>query len=382
MTRLGPHQLITLTFAVLLLSVGGVQWGIDWRRGERPQALDLFHRVPTVAHLRLYEEELERASWIADRLGAWIRQARFVFLNDPGEKALVGPNGWFFYRPGVEYVTQRIAFPPDFGDPVTAILKFRDQLAARGIELILMPTPNKESIYPEELVRRADARRDGMAEPVRELMQRLEAANVEVLDLFALFIANKDLRDADRFGEAGPLYLAQDSHWSPAGLQLASRAMAQRLLERGWVGPGQTEYRTEAAPTPRVGDIVRMLKLPAVEARLGPETVHCTRVVQGDSGEPYADDPAAGILVLGDSFLRIFQQDEPGAAGFVAHLARHLQQPVTALINDGGASTLVRQQLHRRPELLRNKRVVIWSFVERDLRLGSEGWQNVPLPDL
>jgi hypothetical protein len=53
----------------------------------------------------------------------------------------------------------------------------------------------------------------------------------------------------------------------------------------------------------------------------------------------------AGILVLGDSFLRIFQQDEPGAAGFVAHLARQLQQPVTALINDGGASTLVRQQL-------------------------------------
>jgi len=40
----------------------------------------------------------------------------------------------------------------------------------------------------------------------------------------------------------------------------------------------------------------------------------------------------------------------------------------------------VRQQLYRRPELLANKKVVIWQFVERDIRDGAEGWQNVPLP--
>ena len=63
----------------------------------------------------------------------------------------------------------------------------------------------------------------------------------------------------------------------------------------------------------------------------------------------YQDDPDAEILVLGDSFLRIYQQDEPGAAGFIAHLAQELQQPLTSLVNDGGASTLVRQELYRRP---------------------------------
>ncbi len=40
----------------------------------------------------------------------------------------------------------------------------------------------------------------------------------------------------------------------------------------------------------------------------------------------------------------------------------------------------MRQELHRRPALLKNKRVVVWEFVERDIRLGTEGWQQVPLP--
>lgn len=33
-----------------------------------------------------------------------------------------------------------------------------------------------------------------------------------------------------------------------------------------------------------------------------------------------------------------------------------------------------------RPQLLERTKVVVWEFVERDLRLGTEGWQTVPLP--
>ncbi|HOH50587.1 MAG TPA: hypothetical protein PLI98_07620, partial [Candidatus Hydrogenedentes bacterium] len=95
---------------------------------------------------------------------------------------------------------------------------------------------------------------------------------------------------------------------------------------------------------------------------------------------PYADDPASEVLVLGDSFLRIYQRDDPGAAGFTAHLARALGRPLASVINDGGASTLVRQELSRKPELLRNTKVVVWEFTERDIRHGMEGWQDVPLP--
>ena len=91
------------------------------------------------------------------------------------------------------------------------------------------------------------------------------------------------------------------------------------------------------------------------------------------------DAPEAEVLILGDSFLRIYQRDEPGAAGFIAHLARGLGQPLSSIVNDGGASTLVRQELAHRPAFLMNKKLVIWEFAERDIRYGAEGWQIVPL---
>jgi hypothetical protein len=123
-----------------------------------------------------------------------------------------------------------------------------------------------------------------------------------------------------------------------------------------------------------------MIRSPQIEARVQPQSIATRQVVRRDTGEVFADDPEPEVLVLGDSFQRIFQRDAPGRAGFVAHLARDLGRPVAGIISDGGASTLVRQDLFRRPRLLSRAKVVVWEFVERDIRLGTEGWQIVPLP--
>src|SRR5438876_402516 len=147
-----------------------------------------------------------------------------------------------------------------------------------------------------------------------------------------------------------------------------------------WLTRGPVSYNCLPRPVQRVGDIARMLRSPEIEKRIAPETAACTQIMGRDPGALYTDDPASDVLVLGDSFLRIYQQDEPGSAGFVAHLARALGRPLARIVNDGGASTLVRQALFRRPHLLAHAKVLVWEFVERDLRLGTEGWQIVPLP--
>jgi hypothetical protein len=126
--------------------------------------------------------------------------------------------------------------------------------------------------------------------------------------------------------------------------------------------------------------MIRMLRVSQIERTFLPENMACLQVVRHDNGKLYQDAPDARILIIGDSFLRIYEQDEPRSAGFVAHLARVLRQPLTSIINDGGASTLVRQDLNRRSRLLTNKRVVVWEFVERDILQGTEGWQIIPLP--
>lgn len=371
------HVFVVAGFLAVILSAGVIQTVAELRQGQRPQALDVLHQVPSAENLRAYERKLEEESLVAKRVRPWAQYARFRLLADAGDKTLVGREGWYFYRPGVQYLIEPLApSATEAMDPLPAIVSFRDQLAARGIRLLVMPAPNKESIYPEMLSRRAEGVGVLVCRRTRELLERLRASGIEVVDLFEEF---RRMKQEQSLSERRPLYLAQDSHWSPEGMERAVQAVARRAIEQGWIEQGSTDYAERPAPVRRLGDVLQMLQVPAIERTIEPEELACFQVVERGTGRLYQDVPDAKVLVLGDSFLRIYERDEPGAAGFVAHLARELKQPLASIISDGGASTLVRQELHRRPALLKNKKLVIWEFVERDIGYGAEGWQVIPV---
>lgn len=364
-------------FLAVLPSALLIQTAVELHQRQGVGALDVFRQKPTSANLRAYEHGLEEASVIARTARPAFQFAQFAWLRDGGQKTLLGRDGWLFYRPGYDAM---LAGTPSrtaaADDPVAAIVAWRDALAARGIHLLVVPAPNKESVYPDRLTRRV-ADGHGIISPVtRDVLIRLQSAGVECVDLFDAFAQAR----ANAVAGDGPLYLAQDSHWSPAGIALAARHVAQRLVEKGWVQAGATAYVERPVEVQRSGDVLRMMQSPRLERCFPPEAVSCVQVVRSETAEPYNDDVNSGILVLGDSFLRIYETDEPGACGFIAHMARELRQPLASIVNDGGASTLVRQDLSRRPAWLANKKVVVWEFVERDLLLGTEGWQRVPLP--
>jgi hypothetical protein len=363
---------LIFTFLVLIGLVAPVEGILARRAGEPSRLVDLFRRMPTSASLRRLESDLESRSRLAQAVRPWMQFLRFAALRDAGDKALLGRDGWFFYRPAVQYLVEPYAPQRDMFD---AIVSFRDALAQRGIELLLMPAPNKASVYPEKLAARATEGAAPVNVTTRDVLTRLREAGVEVLDLFDIF------EQAKAAPGAPACYLAQDSHWSPDGMRLAAEAAARRLVHLGWVQRRTSRYETKSVPVQRHGDVLTMIRVPRVEYLFEPESLDCTQVIDAALGRPYADDPNAPVLVLGDSFLRIFERDEPGSGGFVAHLAYQLGFGLSSIINDGGASTLVRQQLSRKPGLLEGKRVVVWEFVERDIRFGTEGWQIIPLGD-
>lgn len=375
-----PNWVLIFAFVAIIAGVPLAQTILEARQDEGVVALEVFNDRPTAANLRAYEKKLETTSWAGKLSRPWIQFAQFKWLKYGGEKAVVAGNGWYFFKPGLNYMLER----PDLAraatatnDPLPAIVNFRDQLAARGIHLLLMPVPNKDTIYPDRLTRRASGRGTIVAPRTRELLNRLHTAGVEVVNLFDEFSKGRDLDT-----NAKSLYLAQDTHWSPVGVDLAAKAVARRLNELEWVQPGKTDYVERPTPVQRLGDILHMLQAPPVEQSVTPETAATVQVVRSDNNQLYKDDPGSKVLVLGDSFMRVFEEDVPTQAGFIAHLAKELKQPLLSLVNDGGGATIVREELCGRSYFLKDKKVVIWEFVERDIGLGTKGWKLTQIPNL
>ncbi len=365
------HVGLIVAFLALIGVVAPSQIIWELHDGEPAQIADLFRRMPTRASLRQFESRLESNCRLAQVVRPWMQYARFVLFEDAGDKALVGRAGWFFYRPAVQYLIEPYSLPDDV---LAAMVSLRDDLAKRGIKLLVMPAPNKASIYPEMLAARAAGVSGSVNAKTRDVLATLQEAGVEVVDLFEVYGKARQMAGSSDY------YLAQDSHWSPEGMRLAADVVARKLVDSGWVEKGPVNYETRPVVVERYGDVLRMIHVPQVEQLYNPQRIDCTQVVDPATGQPCKDDPNSPVLVLGDSFLRIFERDEPGSGGFIAHLAHNLGFGVASIVNDGGASTLVRQQLASRPSLLDGKKVVVWEFVERDIRFGTEGWQVIRLP--
>jgi hypothetical protein len=358
-------------FLALIYIVPLTQSAIETANGQVPQFFDVFRRRPTRENLRAYEKELEERSVVARSARPWIQYARFLVFGDAGEKVLVGRGGWLFYKPDVRYLVEPPSTLEGSEDPFDVIRLFREQLRTLGVQLLVIPVPGKPSLYGGMLTKRLSDVTE-VTSPTLRLIARLRQSGVETVDLFELF-------GAARGTSQDPYYLARDTHWSAEAAEIAASVVAGRLEELGWVLRGTSDYGIRQTVVRRRSDIARMTRVPRIESFYPPEKVASRQVIEQATGTLYRDHPDSAVLVLGDSFLRIYQNDEPRAAGFIAHLARNLRQPVASVVNDGGASTLVRQELARRPQLLRGKKVVIWEFVERDIRFGTEGWKPVQL---
>lgn len=348
--------------------------------GEAPQVFDLFGQAPTEEHLRRFEKELEERSWVAERVRPAFQLARFLLLRDLGEKALRGVSaGWFYYQPEVRYLGERWYrdLPPEgpTEDPVSVIAHFNRQLLAKGIHLVVVPVPAKPSIYPERLYWGLSPTVH-LATHTLRFQDELRGEGLDVIDLRPAFLEWRGSHpDA-------PLYLAQDTHWTGEGARLAAEVIAEKVRSlplSASLAPS-VQYERRAVRVKRRGDIPAMTRLPLQDKLFEAEETTCYQVSSAAGGALYQDAPDASVLLLGDSFSRIYQSDEPRSAGLIANLAYELKTPLTTVVNDGGASTLVRQQLSRSAQKLAGKKVVLWVFTERDVRFGMHGWQTIDIP--
>jgi hypothetical protein len=384
----GTIALLFCAFLATIVFVPILQVGVELARGQRPGFLAVFDRAPTERALSEFEQALDDESIVGQAVLPRV-QDLLVRVGAGNEQAYIGDDGWLFHRPGFDYVTGRGFLDPDVlraralggkswdprpvPDPTPAIVDFRDQLAARGIALVVMPTPLKPQFDPTGRV----AERQGPLQnpSYRAWRASMADAGVDVFDPAALL---------DEIG-ATDAYLKTDTHWRPAAMERVARALAERL------GPALPDvapagYTRERREVTNLGDIAVMLRLPESQMHFPRETVS-VEAVRDAAGRPWQSEESADVLVLGDSFTNIYSVDSMNwgtSAGFVETLSFVLQRPVDRLaVNGGGAVTTrraLRDELARGRDRLLGKRVVVWQFAVRELAVGD--WQIVPLPEV
>ncbi|MGD8238081.1 MAG: hypothetical protein PVH68_05980 [Armatimonadota bacterium] len=358
-------------FLALIGVVPVVQIITEVATGQPLQEIDVFRRAPTLERLQSYERAVEDNSLIAEAVRKRCQWLTLVAFGSGTQKAVVGRGDTLFYRPSIDAVVAPgfMRAPHGDGHPVPAIVDFRDGLRSRGVELVVLVVPGKQTIYPEWLCRRYGT---GDRPPTNPDMERftdeLERHDVRVVD------TTPALWQAKRNGE---MYLRHDTHWTPAGLDAVADALARRLP---LIDGPRRNLRASPESVTFKGDLFDMLQLPDLPTRFTPQQVTIRRVVNADTGQPLEPDADAPTVLLGDSFTNIYSVPEMGwgdHAGLGEQIALRLGQGIDIIAqNDGGVNT-ARATLCRQPDRLRSKKLVIWQFAARDLVVSNGEWKRI-----
>jgi hypothetical protein len=250
--------------------------------------------------------------WLADRfpgrnqaVGAHAAIDYGVLGGSTTPNVIVGRDSWLFTRTELEPVCRFTA-----EQVLAALDRSAVGFAERGMELRLIVPPDKHAIYPEQVVPDSGLG-EACSDDRRAAMRAGMAARPDhAIEVWSRIGAR---RAAD---PATPLYFKQDTHWTPLGAMIATKALVQSLTPGVWDDAqmpidGFANYET---------DLSRLIGLPAKErvprlvVRPGVEmerTVVPTKVdlkSARDIGHYVVDRTAKAVegrtLIIYDSFFR------------------------------------------------------------------------------
>ncbi len=287
-----------------------------------------------------------------DAMGA----ARYLAFREGRPGVVVGEDGWLFSKEEFEATLKRT---PDLAEAATGVAEVRDLLAAKGIELVVVPLPAKADIYREHVSYAAiptDLER--LYEDFRTVLDNAGIKNIET---------RAPLLEAKAEGQ---LFLTTDTHWTPLGAEVVADVVGETLGKR------DTAYAiADVAPVPREGDLSKFIVTGGLAplVGLGPETV-----VPREATAP----PAASTDIFGPSSIPFVLTGTSYSANsqwsFGESLKVSLGSDVLNLAEEGkGPVAPMRAFLES--ETLRDTppEVVIWEFPVRYLGQ-TKLWDEAP----
>ena len=285
------------------------------------------------------------------------RGASWLMLRDTGARVRPGCDGWLFLTDEMRINRHALA---NAQTKAAAVRDIQQQLASRGISLLVAVVPDKSRIASEQL---CDLRRPAQLQNrAATWVEGLNKAGVRAVDLAPVLQS-----------VGSDAYLRTDTHWSEAGAWAAAKAIALQVHAMGISATPHTAYETALQdPARRPGDLVRLAGLEWLPLGLQPatETVAASRFSEkadtslsdaDNLDDLFGDDNLPNVALIGTSFSR--------NSNFAGFLQQALAAPIGDFSKDGGEFSGGANSYFTNPAFKQTPpALVIWEIPERDLQ--------------
>ncbi len=284
---------------------------------------------------------------------------RYVLFNSGDNGVIVGDNGWLF-------TSEEFYAPVDAADNVAINIKtiaaVNDALAARNIELLVVPVPSKARIHADKVQKIPDAIHRSL---YNSLLRFLEGQRIAHVDTLATFSRGD-----------GDYFFKTDTHWLPEAAALTASGLAH--LKTAESGGDFTV--TNVSHTEHRGDLLNFISLDPWFSDISPtpESLITYEVVTTDSEiDLFAELPAPEVALVGTSYSANSKWNFEGALKLaldedVVNFATEGEGPIVPMLD------FVDNYLPELPEL----RLVVWEIPERYLAQAYPSRLPQPLPGL
>lgn len=277
----------------------------------------------------------------------------YLLFREGRPGVVIGGRDWL-------YSSEEFSAPPGAEARLEAHLamvpKVRDQLKARGVQLVVALLPAKARVYPEYLDHHQP---DALHRLLYDrALADLRARGILAPDLFGTLLLCKH-RQA--------VFLRSDTHWTAAGAHCVARQLAREARAAGLTAREPVRYRTTTESfQPHRGDLVKFLALDPWFEGLLPDAeridvVHTARVGPAPAGDALlGEEQAPGVALIGTSYSANAQWNFAGAlqetlGEDVANYAVQAEGPFRPMLDYLKGPALATAQ----------PRLVIWEMPER-----------------
>lgn len=301
-----------------------------------------------------FEKHYEKNLPYRDAAIAGWGAVRYGLFNTGSDGVVIGNDGWL-------YTAEEFTLPSQYETHLQHNLSYISQVRAtlqkKGIALLVVMVPAKARIYPEHLgsIARPPAW-DMLYETARTTLS-MQGGFLDAAEIWG------EIRHSQQ------LFMARDTHWSPAGAQLVARGIAAYLDRECPALPESagSYYTIWQEEKSHAGDLLDFVPTGAWRKLLGPDdeplNVYATEQEDTATTDLFAT-PEIPVALIGTSY------SAHEGWHFEGFLKEALRSDVLNLADAGGGPMEPMAKFLRETDFAAaTLKLVIWEFPERFLPL-------------